>query len=130
MSRFHADSAADREALFVDAISAHRTRESPFCTFEADTETEGDDEEPAWIQFGENVLNLDCTDDELDRLKALLEEFPAFTIEELNRPENAEGTNVRISAYADEERVATFVERCFKEVYGRSEGYTAWTTEV
>lgn len=129
MSRFRADSTADREALFVDAISAHHARESPFCTFEADTEAEGA-EEPAWIQFGEDVLNLDCTDDELDRLKALLEGFPSFTIEELNRPENAEGTNVRISAYADEERVATFVERCFREVYGRPEAYTAWATEV
>lgn len=127
MSRFRADSSAEREALFADAVSAHRTRESPFCTFELES---AEDEESAWIQFGEGVLNLDCTDEELDRLNGLLEAFPAFTIENLNRPEDAEGTNVRISAYADEERVATFVERCFREVYGRPKGYAAWTTEV
>lgn len=130
MNRFRADASAEREALFEDAIEAHRARESPYCTFEADAEVEDDAEEPAWIQFGEGVLNLDCTDEELDRLKGLLEEFPAFTIEELNRPENVQGTNVRISAYADEERVATFVERCFREVYERPDGYAAWATEV
>lgn len=129
MNRFRADASDEREALFEDAIEAHRARESPFCTFEVDTGVE-DAEEPAWIQFGEDVLNLDCTDDELDRLKGLLEEFPAFTIEELNRPENARGTNVRISAYADEERAATFVERCFREVYERPDGYAVWATEV
>jgi hypothetical protein len=127
MNRFRADSPAEREALFADAVSAHRDRASPFCTFEL--ETEGD-EEPTWIQFGDGTVNLDCTGGELDRLKGLLKEFPAFTIEELNRPEEAEGTNVRISAYADEERVATLVERCFREVYGRPEGYAAWATEV
>ena len=127
MNRFRADAAAEREALFADAVSAHRARESPFCTFEVDADP---DEEPAWIQFGDGTVNLDCTDDELDRLKGLLEEFPTFTIEELNRPENAQGTNVRISAYADEERVATFVERCFREVYERPDGYAAWATEV
>lgn len=127
MNRFRADASAEREALFEDAIGAHRARSSPFCTFEVDADP---DEEPAWIQFGEGVLNLDCTDEELDRLKGLLEAFPAFTIEELNRPENARGTNVRISAYADEERVATFVERCFREAYERPDGYVVWATEV
>ncbi|WP_336343657.1 hypothetical protein [Halalkalicoccus ordinarius] len=127
MSRFRADSPDEREALFADALSAHRERASPFCTFELET---AEDEEPAWIQFGDGTVNLDCSDEELDRLEGLLESFPAFTIEELNRPESAEGTNVRISAYADEERIAMLIERCFREVYGRREGYAVWATEV
>lgn len=124
MTRFRAAVADERRELFVDAISAHRTRNSPFCTFE------GGREEPPWIQFGEDTLNMDCTDAELDRLKALLDGFPSFTIEDLNSPENAEGTNVRVSAFADEGRIAEFVERCFREVYDRPEGYEAWVTEI
>lgn len=127
MSRFRADSPDEREALFADALSAHRERASPFCTFELETAEDG---EPAWIQFGDGTVNLDCSDEELERLEGLLEAFPAFTIEELNRPESAEGTNVRISAYADEERIAMLIERCFREVYGRPEGYGVWATEV
>lgn len=131
MSRFRAESVDAREELFADAISAHRARESPFCTLESAGAEEGDgDEQPAWIQFAEDTLNLDCTDAELDRLKGLLDEFPAFTIDELNQPEDAEGTNVRISAFADEERIAAFIERCFREVYDRPEGYVAWATEI
>lgn len=124
MTRFDADSEDERRALFAEAIEAHRTRESPFCTLEAEAD------EPTWIQVGEDVVNLDCTDEELDRLEALLNEFPAFSIEEMASPENAEGTNVRIQTYADEERVAGFVERCFRTVYDRTEGYVAWATEV
>lgn len=127
MSRFRADSADEREALFADAVSAHRERASPFCTLELDTREQ---EEPAWIQFGDGTVNLDCSDEELDRLEGVLEAFPAFTIEELNRPENAKGTNVRISAYADDERVAMLIERCFREVYERPERYAVWAAEV
>lgn len=127
MSRFRADSSDEREALFADAVSAHRERASPFCTFELET---GEHEEPAWIQFGDGTVNLDCADEELDRLEGLLEAFPAFTIEELNRPENAEGTNVRIDGYADDERVAMLIERCFREVYERAERYAVWAVEV
>jgi hypothetical protein len=138
MTRFRADSSDAREELFADAIAAHRARGSPFCTFEAEAEAETEGERgnedggvgPPWIQFGDTLLNLDCTDEEFDRLEALLEEFPAFTIERLTRPEDAEGTNVRVQAFGDDERIATFVDRCFRAVYGRSEGYTAWVTEV
>ncbi|ADJ14532.1 hypothetical protein [Halalkalicoccus jeotgali] len=124
MTRFCADSESDRKALFADAIAAHRARESRFCTFEADTEG------PTWMQVGGNTMNLDCTDEELYRLEGLLDEFAAFSIEELTRPENAEGTNVRIQAYTDEERLAEFVERCFRTVYEQPTGYVAWVTEV
>lgn len=129
MTRFRADTTEPRRELFADAIAAHRERESPFCTLEAGSAA-GEEGPPSWIQFGEGTVNLDCTDDELDRLKALLDEFPAFTIEDLNRPENAEGTNVRVQAFADDERIAGFIERCFREVYERPEDYIVWATEV
>lgn len=124
VTRFDADTEDERRALFAEAIAAHRVRESPFCTLEAEAD------EPTWIQVGEDVVNLDCTDEELDRLEGLLNEFPAFSIEEMASPENAAGTNVRIQTYADEERIAGFVERCFRSVYDRPEGYVAWATEV
>lgn len=124
MTRFRADAEESRRALFADAIAAHRARESPFCTFEVDAE------DPAWIQVGDDTLNLDCTDGELDRLKSLLAGFSAFSIEGLTSPENAAGTNVRVQAFADEERIAGFVERCFREVYEQPDGYVVWATEI
>ncbi|WP_122089569.1 hypothetical protein [Halalkalicoccus subterraneus] len=124
MTRFSADSEEDRRTLFADAIAAHRARESPFCTFEAGN---GD---PAWVQVGGDTLNLDCTDAELDRLESLLNEFSAFSIEGLTSPENAQGTNVRVQVFADDERIAAFVERCFRDVYGQPDEYVAWASEV
>ncbi len=140
MTRFSADSPAERRDLFADAVAAHRIRESQFCTLEA---AEG---EP-WIQVGSDtgaddsadrsesgtgagVLNLDCTDEEFDRLKQLLNEFPGFSIEELASPENVHGTNVRIGTFADDERVAEFVERCLQTVYEQPENAVVWVTEI
>ncbi len=92
---------------------------------------DGTEEElPPWIQFGDRTLNLDCTDEELDALKTLVREFPAFKIEQLQSPEDADGTNVRISAKADANRIAQFVDRAFHEVYGCSESVTVWAVEV
>ena len=139
MTRFDADDPADRQLLYAEAISAHRTRGSPYLTIEAEITTETGEDDGAdgaapsptpWVQFGDNVFNLDCTDTELDRLKDLLREFPAFTIEALERPEDAEGTNVRVSAMADEKRLAEFVERTFRVVYELEEDYRAWVVEV
>ena len=130
MTRFDADDPDGRRALVVDAIEAHRERDSAFLTVEADLESDGDDEVPPWIQYADGRLNLDCTDEELDALKALLEEFPAITIDELHRPEEAEGTNARLTARTDPERVAQFVDRAFREAYGLPESYRAWVAEV
>lgn len=147
MSRFSADTPKERRKLVVDAIIAHRERGSPFCTLmvgqDSQTETEIEDgepegengdgepaEAPPWIQFGDQTLNLDCTDEELDRLKTLLREFPAFKIEQLHSPEEAEGTNVRISAKADVNRIAQFVDQMLQEVYECSESTTIWAAEV
>lgn len=141
MTRFDAADPAERRKLVADAISAHRERASPFLTMEADPEAvadedggDGADESAAspWIQFTdeERVLNLDVTDAELDRLEALLNEFPAFKIRELTRPEEAEGTNVRVGALADPNRVAQFVDRAFREVYGLDEEFRLWVVEL
>ncbi|WP_458205729.1 hypothetical protein [Haladaptatus sp. NG-SE-30] len=151
MSRFSADTPKERQKLVADTITAHRERGSAFCTLQAEFgsergeeaidgdgrgESEDDASEgkledaPPWIQFGDQTLNLDCTDEELERLKALLREFPAFKIEQLHSPEEAEGTNVRISAKADTNRIAQFVERTLREVYECPEATTIWAIEV
>ena len=139
MTRFDAADPTERRKLFADAVTAHRKRGSAYLTVEAElTETErereGEDEDgdavPPWVQFADQTFNVDCTDEELERLKALLEEFPEFRIDQLESPEEAEGTNVRITARSDANRLAGFVERAFREVYGRDDDYRAWVTEI
>jgi hypothetical protein len=132
MTRFEADTPAERRKLFADAVVAHRNRGSAFLTIEAAPLEDADgDEEPApWIQFAEKTFNLDCKAEELDRLKALLEAFPEFRIDQLESPEETEGTNVRITARSDPNRLAGFVDRAFQEVYGRDESYRAWVVAV
>ncbi|WP_458187488.1 hypothetical protein [Haladaptatus sp. NG-WS-4] len=139
MSRFSAGTPEERQKLVADTITAHRERGSAFCTLlaEFDPESDGANEEetdveeaPPWVQFGDRTLNLDCTDAELERLKTLLDEFPAFKIEGLHSPEEADGTNVRVNAKADVNRIGQFVERTFREVYGRPETFTLWAVEL
>ena len=131
MTRFDAADPRERRKLFAEAISAHRTRTSPFVTFEADVDSDAAADAPRpWVQFGEETFNLDVTDDELDDLKSLVGEFPAFRIEQLESPDEAEGTNARISARSDANRLATFADRLFLDVYGRHETYRAWVAEV
>jgi hypothetical protein len=137
MTRFDAITADDRRALFADAIRAHDERESAFVTIEAAAENaDASDDAPSadestpWVQFADGTLNLDCTDDELDRLKLLLDEFPSFTVDDLTTPEDVDGTNVRVVARTDDERVGEFVDRVFQRVYNRPDGYRAWVTVV
>ena len=145
MTRFDAADPGERRKLFADAVAAHRTRGSAFLTVEAElteaereagneSDADGDDAdaEPTrpWLQFADQTFNLDCTDEELDRLKALVGEFPEFRIDEMESPEEAEGTNVRITARSDANRLAQFVDRAFREVYGREGDYRAWVTEI
>ncbi|MFB6176818.1 MAG: hypothetical protein ABEI99_06690, partial [Halobaculum sp.] len=130
MTRFDAATPTDRRKLFADAVTAHRERASPFLTAEVDATEEavefgsddgddgddesgdeGEDEEdaeraPPWIQFGDREFNVDCTDDELDRLKTLLDDYPEFRIDQMEQPEEAEATNVRITARSDANRLA------------------------
>ena len=138
MTRFDADDPRARRKLFAEAIAAHRTRASPFVTFEADPDGDGrqdgandeDDDPRPWVQFGDNTFNLDVTDAELDALKQLVGEFPEFRIEHLESPDEAEGTNARITARSDPNRLATFADRVFLDVYDRPEAYRGWVAEL
>jgi len=85
---------------------------------------------PLWVQFADGVVNLDCTGAELDRLKDLLADYPAFRIDEITRPDEAEGANVRVTARADANRIAGFVDDVFLAVYDRPDDYRAWVVEV
>ncbi|WP_380675781.1 hypothetical protein [Salinigranum sp. GCM10025319] len=137
MTRFEANTPAERRKLFAEAVTAHRTRGSPFLTItvESDPEVDGtdDDGDPLpepWIQFAEKTFNLDVTDAERERLEALLDDFREFRIDEVTSPEESEGTNVRITARSDANRLAGFVDRAFVEVYGRDDDYRAWVTQI
>ncbi len=136
MTRFSGADAAARRKLFVDAIVAHRERASDFVTIEADGEAvaaaEGIDPELGvpWVQFADGVINLDCTDAELETLKSLLPEFPAFKIDEISRPEEAEGVNVRVSAKADPNRISQFLDAIFVRVFGLEADCRVWVVAV
>ncbi|MFW6000458.1 MAG: hypothetical protein ACOCPY_03265 [Halorubrum sp.] len=132
MTRFDAATEDGRLKLFADAAAAHRARSGDVMTVDVDPDsddTEGG-EVPPWIQLAGTELIMDCTDDELERLKDLLSEFPEFRIDELVSPEEAEGTNAVVTARSDANRVAGFIERAFREVYGLSETYQAWVTAI
>ncbi len=136
MTRFGATTPAERVRLVVDAITAHRTRASPFCTIEVDEADLDGESGPdpdlgvPWVQFADGVVSLDCTDGELERLKGLLNRFPAFKIDDLTRPDEAEGTHVRISAKADPNRIAQFCEQVFLEVFECEKDVRLWVTAV
>ncbi|MFD1632735.1 hypothetical protein ACOZ4L_08075 [Haloplanus ruber] len=136
MTRFDAADAAGRRKLFAEAVLAHRNRGSPFLTVEvdpADTPGGDDDDEGTtvpWVQFAEQTVNLDCTDAELDRLKGLLDEFPEFRIEQIERPEEAEGANVRVTARSDASRLGQFLDRALQVTYDLDDDYHAWVTEL
>jgi hypothetical protein len=138
MTRFDAADPTERRKLFADAVTAHRERGSAFLTLEAEPAdgelgNAADDDDPTpppWVQFADETVNLDCTDDELSRLKSLLNDYPEFRIGELERPEEAEGTNVRVTARADANRLADFVDRVFVTVYERPDDYRVWAVQV
>ncbi|AEN07237.1 hypothetical protein [Halolamina sp.] len=144
MTRFDADTPTDRRKLFADAVTAHRTRGSAFLTIEAESADElsfGESEEAAdddeaeekpdpWLQFAEKTFNLDVTDEEHDRLNALVDDYPEFRVDALDSPDAAEGTNVRITARSDANRLSDFADRVFTEIYERDESYRAWVVQV
>jgi hypothetical protein len=129
VTRFDADAPAERRELIADAVRAHRERESHFCTVEADPEF-ADEMGVPWVQFGDGLVNLDCTDEELDRLTDLLSARGGMSVTERASPEDADGTNVRIEVHGDAERVAGLVEDCFREVYALPEDVRVWAVAV
>ena len=70
------------------------------------------------------------TDDEVERLERLLDEYREFRIDERSSPEETAGTNLRITARSDANRLAGFVDQVFQHVYERDETYRAWVTQV
>ena len=132
MTRFDAASETERLALYAEAATAHRTRSSDVMTVDVDPDSDGTGggEIPPWIQLAGTELLMDCTDDELDRLKSLLGAFPEFRTDELVAPESAEGTHVVVTARSDANRVAGFIERAFREVYALEADYKSWVTAV
>lgn len=130
MTRFDAATEDTRRGLFTDAIRAHDERNSAFLTIETESGERDEDEPAPWVQFADGVCNLDCTDDELDRLKSLLDDYAEFRIDELSRPEEVEGTNVHVSVRTDPERVARFIDELFLAVYECATEYRAWVTTV
>ncbi|CAJ52876.1 hypothetical protein [Haloquadratum walsbyi] len=132
MTRFDAKTPKERRTLFAEAITAHRERASAFMTLEADSRPDNKDEGvPApWVQFAENMFNLDVTESELERVHTLVGEFPEFRVEQLESPEDTEATNVRITARSDANRLAAFADRIFIDVYNCPNEYQAWATAV
>ena len=138
MTRFDAADPAERQKLYVDAITAHRHRGSGFLTLEVDEtaldDSDSDGPDPAlgvpWLQFGDGTINLDCTDEELETLKSVLGEFPAFRIDEIHRPDNAEGVNVQISAKADPNRIAQCLDVIVQRVYDLPADVRIWVVEL
>jgi len=137
MTRFDAADDTERRKLFAEAVLAHRNRGSQFLTIEVDpadapgVDADADEPEPVpWIQFANETFNLDCTDAELDRLKGLLSEFPACRIEQLERPDETEGANVRITARSDANRLGQFADRALQVTYELDDDYRAWVTQV
>lgn len=133
MTRFDAATEIERRRLFADAVTAHRRRSSPVMTVDVDPEDDTTDDDgvvPPWIQLAGTEVVLDVTDAELDRLTGLLEEYPEFRIDELESPEDAEGTNVVITARSDPNRIAGFIEGAFRTVFELEDDYRAWVTAV
>jgi hypothetical protein len=131
MTRFDADTEAERVSLVGDTVAAHRERDSAFCTLEAAADPRDDpDFLPPWVQYADGTLNLDCTDEELDALSEVVSRFGAFTVTARDTEEDAPGTNVRIEAQADDDRVGQFVEAVFRDVYDLPEDFLLWAVEV
>lgn len=144
MTRFVADTPEERRALVAEAIQAHRERDSPFVTFEAepadvDGDGNGDDDgagaaesSTPWIQYAddEGLLNLDCTDAELPIIEGVVDEFGGASGADRTSPAEADGTNLKIQVRGDDERVSMLVESIFRDGFSLSAAYRVWVTEL
>ena len=131
MTRFDAATPEDRRELFAATVAAHRERGSEFLTLEPDSDPPAtEDALIPWIQFGGTTVAMDCTDEELDRLKDLLSEYPDFTIDDLESPEEVEGTHVQLSSQSDADRLAAFFDAVFQRVFGYPESYRVWAVSI
>ncbi|MFC7154164.1 hypothetical protein ACFQPA_01675 [Halomarina halobia] len=113
MTRFEADEPRERLGLVVDAIAAHRTRDSEGAVLETDRAT---------VRYADRTLRIECDPDERERLNALLADFHVFKVAQPETRKAPEGV-VYLSAIADPKHAADFVEGLFRRVYGHGEGY-------
>ncbi|MGM0372459.1 MAG: hypothetical protein ACQEQJ_08145 [Halobacteriota archaeon] len=131
MSRFDATSPAERIDLVVAAIRAHRARGSAFLTLETDPEIEDSSTgPPPWVQYRDQdkTLNLDCTEAELDSIRAAIDEFGGVRI--TDQHETEAGTNLRIEVPGDDERVAQVIESLLLDGFGCPEDVRLWAAAV
>lgn len=129
MTRFDAATPADRESLTVAAITAHRERESPFLTLETDSQ---DEPGPApWVQFRqqEGQVNLDCTEAELDSIRAAIDGVGGVRVTEQHDVEDG-GINLRIAVPGDDKRVAQVIETLFVDGFGLPADYRLWVAAL
>lgn len=130
MTRFAADSRADRLALVADGIRAHAQRDSPFVTVQAEP---GEAMAVApWVQYSavDGLVNLDCRNDELDAVESAIDSVGGASVAEQTSPEDSDGTNLRITIHGDPERVAMLIEAIFREGFGLAEDYRLWVVEL
>ncbi|WP_254535540.1 DUF4413 domain-containing protein [Halomarina litorea] len=113
MTRFEASDPRERLGLVVDAITAHRKRDSEGVVLESDG---------GRVEYADRTLTLTLTDDQRGRLDDLLSEFPVFKVEQPATRKAPEGV-VHVAAIADPKHAADFVEACFRQVFGADEGY-------
>ncbi|AGB16531.1 hypothetical protein Halru_1933 [Halovivax ruber XH-70] len=132
MSRFDATTRDERAALIEAGIRAHRERLSEFCTFEADESTTDDGANLGipWVQCAGDETSFDSTEEELDRVKSLLESYPRYQIAELHRPEDADGVHVIVDTPGELHRRAQFVDDLFIHVFERPESYRLWASAI
>lgn len=127
MTRFDATDPDQRQTLIIEAIEAHRTRESRFITLEAANKSD-----TAWVQYraADGLVNLDCTAGERERLVEVLEDYPEFTVTEQTSPETADGINMRIQGYSDDTRTAELIDQIFQSIYEFPSDYQLWAAEI
>lgn len=119
MTRFDADTPADRRALYAEATAAHRRRDGDRAVFEA-----GEDR----IELDEHLrFSVDAR--EREALAALLEDFPVFKLAQPATRRTDEGVVV-VSAVTDPKHLADFLEAAFRRVYGHDTDYTGWVTAI
>lgn len=137
MTRFAESTREGRLELLADGIAAHRERESLYVTAEAVAEASDEagpdpDSKAPWIQYRDpdSLLNLDCTDEELPAVQAAIEDLGGATVTERQSPEEAAGTNLKVSVRGDDQRVAMAIESLFRKGFGLPEDYRLWVVEI
>lgn len=113
MTRFKASRPSERRALLAEAVTAHRNRGSEATVFEAGHHR---------VRYTDRVVQFDLSEEELGRLRSLLEEFPVFKIKQ---PETrkAETGIVYVSAIADAKHAADFLDAAFRDVFDCADAY-------